>query len=1192
MSKRRARFRPEAEAAQFIISGSDKPCLKAQWINDYKGRGVFACAPIEKGSFVVEYRGELISQYERDKRQKKYTEKENVFLFDFEWNNSSWCIDASQEDDSLGRLVNDGHKSPNCKMKKLTVQGKPHLCLFAIEDIQAESEITYDYGESQWPWRALAPSVQILAHPSADQELSERSTSSFQQAPSVQFLTHPSADQELSERSTSSFQQAPSVQFLAHPSADQELSERSTSSFQQAPSVQFLAHPSADQELSERSTSSFQQVSQTTGGVSSHQTATVKKLRASRHLQNLKRHHDRCEKRYDEAKKYISEKDRQMTLSLFTRMNNSVEQPLVNDGGFHDGTSASLSDQISTDESADCTDYEDIDYVPDSSGNSSGESVRSKELRIQESLAPKKVLKDMLVEIATTHSGEITGSESPTSFSSSLRSSSHSNSGMSCSASSSGNTSHSNSSIKVTPLPNSAKQSKYNKKQYCLYCKKAISKLARHLESAHSQQPDVARALGFDKRSRERRDMLRSIKKMGNFNHNATVATSGAGEMVACRRPTKARDSDCYRHCKFCQGLYARDCLWRHVRKCPQKSTEGEPSAGRKRMQLDLPKPDQFHEAVWKIACEMNQDDISLVVRSERDILSLGESLYNARKPHERRNDYIRQKMREMARLLITARAMTHLRSTEDLVMPSNFPQVIQAVRAVAGYELESNSYKTPSLALKLGHSLAKVAGIVQCNAIIANRHDVAESAKQFATLYEKKWNESISAAALGTLKQAKWNKPQLLPFTQDVSRLHKFLATESAKCMKDLEENRNSITFGNLAKVTLTQVVLFNRKRQGEVSKMELQVFTSRNRTELNPDIMIGLTELEKKLARHFDRVEIRGKGSRMVPVLLTPDMIAAMDLLVTNRNDCQVCTENVYLFARPGVFSHYRGSDCFRKYAKQCGAKYPEALTSTRLRKQVATLSTVLNLKENEMDQLATFLGHNIRVHREFYRLPESTLQLAKVSKLLIAMEKGKLSDLQGKGLDDIEINPDDEVTTSDDDSSEETIADLHQLKGSRTETSGDPSHALDSTTLDSMEGTSASTTLDNMEGNSASTTLDNMEGTSVSTTLDNKNGNTEPRNDSQQSTALQVGTSKASSKCSSGKQAGKVRSKWTGDEVKAVEQHMMHFITSCKVPGKRDCESCLQAELVALKDRDWVAIKYYIHNRIIALKRKMNR
>lgn len=45
--------------------------------------------------------------------------------------------------------------------------------------------------------------------------------------------------------------------------------------------------------------------------------------------------------------------------------------------------------QISTDESSDCTDYEDIDYVPDSGGNSSDKSLRTNELRITESLAPK-----------------------------------------------------------------------------------------------------------------------------------------------------------------------------------------------------------------------------------------------------------------------------------------------------------------------------------------------------------------------------------------------------------------------------------------------------------------------------------------------------------------------------------------------------------------------------------------------------------------------------------------------------------------------------------------------------------------------------------------------------------------------------------------------------------------------------------
>ncbi len=84
------------------------------------------------------------------------------------------------------------------------------------------------------------------------------------------------------------------------------------------------------------------------------------------------------------------------------------------------------------------------------------------------------------------------------------------------------------------------------------------------------------------------------------------------------------------------------------------------------------------------------------------------------------------------------------------------------------------------------------------------------------------------------------------------------------------------------------------------------------------------------------------------------------------------------------------------------------PEALSSTKLRKHIATMSKILNLSENEADQLADFLGHDIRIHRQFYRLPEGTLQLAKMSKVLMAMEKGTLSEFKGKKLDEIEIDP----------------------------------------------------------------------------------------------------------------------------------------------------------------------------------------
>lgn len=121
-----------------------------------------------------------------------------------------------------------------------------------------------------------------------------------------------------------------------------------------------------------------------------------------------------------------------------------------------------------------------------------------------------------------------------------------------------------------------------------------------------------------------------------------------------------------------------------------------------------------------------------------------------------------------------------------------------------------------------------------------------------------------------------------------------------------------------------------------------------------------------------------------------------------------CGVSKDNIYMFARPGASSAYRGGECIQKFARESGAKHPEVLTSTRLQKHIATMSQVLNLQENEADQLADFLGHDICVHRQYYRLPQGTLQLAKMSKMLLAVEKGTLSQYKGQILDDIEIDP----------------------------------------------------------------------------------------------------------------------------------------------------------------------------------------
>jgi hypothetical protein len=50
---------------------------------------------------------------------------------------------------------------------------------------------------------------------------------------------------------------------------------------------------------------------------------------------------------------------------------------------------------------------------------------------------------------------------------------------------------------------------------------------------------------------------------------------------------------------------------------------------------------------------------------------------------------------------------------------------------------------------------------------------------------------------------------------------------------------------------------------------------------------------------------------------------------------------------------------------------------------------------------------MGHDIRIHREYYRLPSNILQTAKVAKLLLAMENGQQHAFGGQNLDDIVVD-----------------------------------------------------------------------------------------------------------------------------------------------------------------------------------------
>ena len=49
---------------------------------------------------------------------------------------------------------------------------------------------------------------------------------------------------------------------------------------------------------------------------------------------------------------------------------------------------------------------------------------------------------------------------------------------------------------------------------------------------------------------------------------------------------------------------------------------------------------------------------------------------------------------------------------------------------------------------------------------------------------------------------------------------------------------------------------------------------------------------------------------------------------------------------------------------------------------------------------------MGHDVAIHRDYYRLPEHTVELAKVSKLLMALDSGNLVANSGKSLSDVDV------------------------------------------------------------------------------------------------------------------------------------------------------------------------------------------
>ncbi|XP_053301945.1 uncharacterized protein LOC128460698 isoform X3 [Pleuronectes platessa] len=1270
--QRRRRINPMDDAKFFAHTGRDKLGLDINYINAFKGRGIFTSAPFEKGDFLCEYR--------------------------------------AKEDGSLGRLVNDDHISPNAKMKYLNVQGKPHLCLFAIRDIVAGEEITYNYGDSDWPWRSkksggmssdvkhgeapctaklstrtqkrstheapkMMPTRTSAGRPECfnkgiDEDMPQGSPnttnsqtldeghvqmtierSQIEMTASNLNQTSPVLDpltrtgQMMTERgqiemSASNLNQtSPVLDPLTGigqginedmPQGSPETTnsqtpdeghvqmttergqiEMSASNLNQRSPVldplTRIGQMTTERGQIEMSASNLNQRSPVLDPLTRIAQMTTERGQIEMSASNLNQRSPVLDPLTGIAQMMTERgliemsasnlNQRSPVLDPLTRIAQCPKHHLVcatigsldkcvqcvgpvsskwlgyqckvcsgvwhksclrriNDNLQHHSKGQQFSECPEGELSSDQENMSDMEYVPDSESQEDEEDEDNEDSDARVPFMSNHSKREQ-IQVNPAMPDVRTSKVSDTSFPvvpSTSKSWQPLEDDMGANAAKMSNDKpegeaeiHKPESTHLT----------LSKKNFCYVCGKPQSKISRHLKT-HKTHAEIVHAFSLPEHSKERKKLIEKMRNKGNFRHNATVLQEGTGQLKV-KKKTKAKVvAGNFIHCMYCQGMYIRKELWRHVRRCPCKPEDLDEEPGRTKV-LGLAGAQQsmscqqIPSGVWKLISVMRQDEVTSVVRNDFSIIQFAQSLYNRHGHDPTKYEYIRQKLREIGRLLLCLRTDFSVHNLEDAVKPANFKTVVQAVKKVSGFDDEKLSYRTPSLALKLGHALNKINDIIHCRALMAEDDELVKSTGFFKKLYTSKWAELVSHSALNTLSDAKYNKPSTLPFTEDVQMLHQFLQKSAESAFSKLKEEATAQNYGRLANATLSQIIVFNRRRAGEVSKMRLKSFEQRDCSKLHDDVAIGLSHVEQKLCNFFSRIEIMGKRGRKVAVLLTPSVLDALSLLISKRSECGICATNVFLFARPKSMSHYRGQDSLRVHASQCGAKHPEHLRSTQLRKHVATLSQVLNLKNNELDQVADFLGHDIRVHRDFYRLPVPTTQLAKISKLLLTMEKGHLSSLQGKSLDEIELEEelaltDTEAKDSEGESDESDTA-VTASEGGNAEPVG---AALASTLTEQVQETA------DLAGTVSST---------VDETASPSEGKTHQEHHSR-----------------------KVKKKiWSKAEEAAVMRHFKAYILKGRLATKHECSHCKMVEGSVLAQRTVQNIRDFVRNRGTTAKRK---
>lgn len=545
-------------------------------------------------------------------------------------------------------------------------------------------------------------------------------------------------------------------------------------------------------------------------------------------------------------------------------------------------------------------------------------------------------------------------------------------------------------------IPTAASGNKYqNKGHHCPYCGQYCkAKCPRHIKDKHKDNQLVRLIRGLP--SKDQIKNLQILVRLGDYLYNNSSESSGH-ELVVLRRPNLSSaktdveekiEASKYVPCDHCLGYVTLNNLRHHRKECAQQSSP----ESRMINHLSRKLVPEAHEVA---SLRITDDDVKKCAIRDELIMRYANELaeYLSEAHHE---NQIRREIRALGLFYKTLLSSWEGEDRPPLgffLHNKRFKLTNLALKKIAAFDEEKNRITKANPAVEMNGLIKKLGEFHSTACVEDDRIPDQEAADRWLKCLAKNSRIINRQAKMIKLREARIKKVKM-PSKADIVKFVNYVEEVREQAYKAVDEEFSYNTWKELCKSTLVLIQLFNRKRQGEVSRLSIEDTDKQYITRLGDDTedpeYQKLSEPAKEHAKQYIRVAVPGKrGLRNLGVIMHVKLLTSIELIKKTRKEAKIPDNNPHVFGRrtadPTRELHFEAYQCMRDYSKLCGAAHPETLRGTLLRKHMATWGATTRLSPAASKDLCNFMGHHQKIHDEYYAQSMPARELMTIAPML---------------------------------------------------------------------------------------------------------------------------------------------------------------------------------------------------------------